>query len=1315
MLSPNIARAGDALSISRVNSRAASRDPVHVPATTDPVLARYLSIKRDLDRVASVQVGQSQHGTTPRTPRSSAAPPAAVDARSILSSPGTGVAGWNNRLNDRYEARMSRQRDVLREARDHNTTSLETSAVGFNESSFASQAHSTQHQNHQQNRREEIEQLALAVADSEAARVRAEQVASQREQEITQLRKRLLVADREALQPVARASDGGPSRLATPSNSPKPKRPQHVGLEEPHSRPIPVTDVEGDRRHQLVTRGRLEALERAVVERDERLDSEVLRAQQLERRSHELGRQVESLQLELHEQKEHLRLGGGAEDASSREIMRLRLALETSERLHHEERRRSLTWEKGTDDHALEIELLQDRHREELRDMTKRLRDAETRQEVAEAARAQAEEEASDLRRQKELKLRESESAEHRLREAAVKLESLKATSAQESIVKDELKYEVERFKKVVSSLRDEITSQEDSKRLLESELADCRSELEKKSVILVQLRETEQRNATLSLKVDALESSLAGTSKHLGDAKEDLKKLGTLEDQIAALRASLQGKDLSIEKQAVTEADLLREVERLKSALKEVNHREEFVVDELRATQQKLVHEEQKVSERDATLKQLGDVMSTYEKLRQGIDEKSRYIGQQQLVIDDLRARNSELDSDVETLLGVKRQIDELAVERQKLLAELAQGDSERDDIARQCRGLEEAVRGKQKELYDVKELVSLQDDKLRQAEAQLSDMLRIDSELRRTRQEVAATTEALQKESQRRDELQSRLESKEERLSEATSRAKSLEEQMTHMHRELAQCQVDVGRMSVVIETHAKEAARLERDVDTKRDLIDQVTQELTSTRKELQQAKMELQAYSLRERLEGERSSSVVQQVQLVSEECDRLKVVIRRLEADVLAKDEQLHASRHVADKQRELAAQFDDARQLLHKRDDEVRDLQFQLKRAQDSEVHHEASVQAVSRLESRYAVLKQQHEKLEALHKSLEQEEASKQRLILEQEREMHRLKERLNTHMTEVDSEKARRRVLEERVRDLEQECQRASALDGQVAGLNLVISQRNKDLEEERSLVSELRGKLRSAHAHQPPSRSNSPAAVAGLADAESRLHISEEHLRQTKEELRRCQERVDVLQRELSSSEGRREALRADLQRISSDKEREVGELAIKCERAQRLADELLEQQKTQQSLRAPLANSDELQRARSALEKSEAERSRVQSELHDRSLELEIASENLSTLQARLRDHQGASGSLTRGRATTPSQERTIHIGASGFEAESVSSTSQAHFRAASSTSSHWDANAAEETIQQWRERRRQHQESERSAQAAYHDQVRSKLS
>ncbi|CUI15516.1 kinesin, putative [Bodo saltans] len=1315
MLSPNVARGPDALSISRVNSRAASRDPAHAGQTADPVLARYLSIKRELDRVGSGtnHVGDqgALGGLTPRTPRSAGVVTnnTAVDARSILSSPGAGVLpqGWNHRLNDRYEARMSRQRDVLREVRDpHPSSSLETSAVlpAHDSSSFASH-----HRPHHTSQRGEVEQLALAMADSEAARVRAEQLATQREQEITHLRKRLLLTDGEPHHYQA-PKGADTSRLATPSNSPKPKRPQGNDV-------LRVPEVqEADRRQQLVTRGRLEALERALNEKDERLDAEVQRAQAHERRSHELGRQVETLQLALQEHREHLRAGSSVEDASTKEAMRLRQALEVSQRQIQDERRRSLTWEKDHDDHALEIELLQDRHREEMRELSKRLREAELRQESADAARAQMEEELLDARRQHESRGRDVDALEHRLKDATVKLESLKSTSAQESIVKDELKYEVERFKKVVSNLRDELTTQEDAKRHLESALADSRSELEAKALLQVQLREAEQRSSTLSLKVDALESSLVGTSKHLADAREDLKKLAQLEDQMAALRAALQGKDLTIEKHHVTEADLTREVERLKVAVKEVNAREEFVVEELRSTQQRLVLEEQKVSEKESTLKQLGDVMSTYEKLRQNIDEKSRFIAQQQAVMDDLRVKNNELDSDVETLLGVKRQIDELAIERQKLLGELAQGESDRDDLLRQNRSLEESIRGKQKEIYDVKELVTLQDDKLRQAEAQLSDMLRLDAELKHTRQELHSAVDSLQKEAFKRDELQSRLDTREERLSEALHRTNALEEQITQLHRELTQAQVDVGRMSVVIETNGKERTRLEKEIDTKKELVEQVTQELSVTRKDLQQAKMELQALTLRERLEGERSSSVVQQAQLAGEECERLKLTIRRLESELQGKEEQLFTARQVSDRHRELTAQFDDARQLLHKKDDELRDLQYQLKRTLEAEAQRESGAQAASRLESRYSMLKQQYDKLEQSQKILEQEEASKQRLILEQEREMHRLKDRLASQISEGDSDKARRRALEERIRELELECQRTSALDGQVAGLNLVISQRNKDLEEERALVSELRGKLRSTQTtHAPMSRSNSPSTSIN-AEAESRLLIAEESLRQCREELRRSQERCELLQRELASSEGRREALRVDIQRLTIDKEREVGDLAMKCERAQRLADDLLSQQKSQQQ-RATSINSDELSRARSALERSEAERNRIQGELHDKGVELEIASENLSTLQTRLREQQGANNSVVRARASTPSQERTIHIGASGFEAESAPSSSHAHFRASStsaSASAHWDVNAAEETIQQWRERRRQHQEQERSAQAAYQEQVRSRL-
>lgn len=1299
MLSPHTTRSGEALSISRVNSRASSREP-HTPHTTDPVLARYLQIKRDLDRGGSAVDGPASTPHTTTTPRAAPNNAVSVDARSMLSSPGPGAAipGWNSRLNERYEARMSRQRDVLREARDpHHSSSLEASAVMGSHDTSTVSAHNARRAQPADMR--EIEQLAMAVADSEAARARAEHLASQRENEIVHLRKRLLQGDSEP-----RPHKSAAPRIATPSNSPKPMRPAETALDVSHSR-----GAEGDdRRQQLLTRGRLEALERVLAEKDERLDGEMQRAQTLERRSHELARQVESLQLALDESQQHLRAGSGADDVTAREVHRLRLALETSQRQVQDERRKLLTWEKGQDDNALAIELLQDRHREELRDLTKRLQEAELRSEGSEAKRSRAEEELIDARRQLDSKSRDLESAEHRLRESSVKLESIKATSAQESIVKDELKYEVERFKKVVSNLRDELVAQEDGKRQLESVLADCRSELESKATLQVQLREAELRNTTLTLQVEALESSLSGANRHLSDAKDDLKKLSAAEEQVAALRAAIHQKELSVESHQVTAADLTREVERLKAAMKEVNAREECVVEELRATQHRLVQEEQRVAEKESTLKQLGDVMSTYEKLRQGIDEKTRYIVQQQDVIDNLRVKNSELDADVETLLGVKRQVDELAVERQRLLNELAHSDAERDDLLRELRSVQDALKEKQKELVDVKELVALQDEKQRQMEFRLAEASRLEADCRQAHQDIALLQESHQRELSKREELQSRLDSREERLAEAHTRCKALEDQITQMHKDVTHSQVEVGRLSVLVETHAKEVSRLEREIDTKHDLVEQVTQELSTTRKELQQAKLELQGHALRERLEGDRSASVAQQAQHVSEECERLRQNVRRLENELQSKDEHLQSARNAAERQRDVGAQLEDARHVILKRDEELRELQYQLKRTLEAEAQHEAGTQVAARLELRIAQLKQQYEKLENAHKLLEQEEASKQRLILEQEREMHRLKDRMTSLLAEIDSEKSRKRSLEERVRELETECQRASALDGQVAGLNLVISQRNKDLEEERSMVSELRSKVRNLNQLQaPPSRGTSPQSNP---EAESRLLLSEENLRQTREELRRAQDRVELLQKELAASETRRETMRMELQRLTTEKDREIAEMALKCERAQRLADDAARQQND--TSRTPSTGTGELSRTKTALERSEAERQRVVSELHERSIELEIASENLSTLQSRLRERQHEHPTTQR-----QSEERTIHIGgAAAIEVSSSAPTSQAHFRASSSSNpgGHWDVAAAEETIQQWRERRRAHQEQERTAQAVYNDQVRSKL-
>jgi chromosome segregation ATPase len=380
--------------------------------------------------------------------------------------------------------------------------------------------------------------------------------------------------------------------------------------------------------------------------------------------------------------------------------------------------------------------------------------------------------------------------------------------------------------------------------------------------------------------------------------------------------------------------------------------------------------------------------------------------------------------------------------------------------------------------------------------------------------------------------------------------------------MQAEVTKVQVELGRVTVLLESCERERARMEHAAQQRAAQLDERGAVLERVERSLQEKDEALRARSItdtnvRHEIElselrlKELASQLAQARRTVEEQREQVRRAEeeRRLlaqKAEVLGRAEEklVGAESALAARDEELAAANRHVGQLKGK----VKELQTEMT----------ALRQADQRVSELKALLERQGLHLE----QAEKEEASKSAKIIEKERETGRVREKLAAVQGELDAERMRRSQAEATARELEAASSRAVQLEGQLAGVSQVLSQRTRDLEESRALVAELRDRV-SRGGGGAGGGNNATARSIGAnmsaAELDAKLRAKDETIARLQQEEQRRHSLVDSLRRDLANAENDKATLERQLQDLQTRLDRADVSWRARCTRLeQELSD-------------------------------------------------------------------------------------------------------------------------------------------------------------
>ena len=1068
-----------------------------------------------------------------------------------------------------------------------------------------------------------------------------------------------------------------------------------------------------DNQHRVLE-GKIEALESVVAQKDRLLDQEREISRALEDRVQSMGSEISVLQSALQAKERFVGETTVASDFDKQEISRLRQSLEAAQKNIAEHSAKCERLEAALFQKAAELDRFQHDRKDE-----HRARSAEQNQ--WEMRLFQAEERLREVEHAKErlvLELREknlqNEQLQSAVKEAKTKYDALTVKSAQESIVADELKFELERHKTVLKDLRDELLQQDEAMQRHEESIHKLEADRRGKYQAEAQLAAARGEIDSVQAELERARREIETLNTKLQQAKQESEVVQQLEQRVGSLQSENQAKMLTIEKFNVTSKEHEEKILRLRQDLSQSQAREESALEEITKLQGVLRAQDQEKLRLGSQVEKLHSLQRDFVALRDQLESSAHEKAMAETELNEWQRRCHELDADVGTLLGVKRQFDDLCHERREMLMQLDTKEAELIELHREATVSSSRLKQREEELKDAQNLIGSLEAQIQRQQQQLHDKAAVETRLRQASNELAVRGEELSRERERREELSARLSQREEYIGNERAKRADLDAQVASLQQLYSSAQVDNGKMSVVIDTLTKESSRLQREIEHRAKQVELRGEEVAQLRKEFQHQEAELQAAVLKENFAQERVASLTDQLREIQEN-HKLRSGREVLDSQLREAEAALVSIRGNTDRERSQQRRIEELEVQLQRREAEGAEMSHLITQLREKSRDAANEASNVAKLRKKLDEMTATSERQSQLIATLEQNEASAAKNFLEKERELSRLREKLNVLQSDLDGEKSRKKSLESRIRDLEEECQRASALDGQVAGLHLVVAQRTKDLEDERAVNAELRNRLRAAAVAE---RSQSMRSASTTQEDAAKLSSKDELISQLEVEVRKRQAAMDDLHSELDRVMKERGALELQLREARLDAAKMEDQWRQRCSR---LEQRLLDLQ------RGSSDQSGEITRLTGLVERLHRKNSEMTSELaatppsnndvaallSTAQEELRVSNENAALLSRRLQEIQRNDNTTAVERPLVYQQHseltRTIRTSsAPGLPVSEGPTTGPEDYLPSRplrpSHPTKWDVVSAEEEIMRWRERRQRMQKPESVSEA-----------
>ena len=693
----------------------------------------------------------------------------------------------------------------------------------------------------------------------------------------------------------------------------------------------------------------------------------------------------------------------------------------------------------------------------------------------------------------------------------------------------------------------------------------------------------------------------------------------------------------------------------------------------------------QQQVSHLKEELAKMADMNELIRSQDASLEEKNQLLVKAQIEISEMDAKNRQLDADVETLLSVREEVQALNTERGELQARLEEAENDFRNAQRTIASLESAAKQSAGDLQDAREVIASLEARVSRQSSQLADKSSVEGKLREMSSELSLKHAELLHERERHEETQRRLRECEEAVEKERIAKTALEQQTGSAQEAASQLQVELGKLSVMQQSTERDKSRIVKDLEAKVVQVQALAEDVKRLQSDIQLRDAEKKQLSL--------------QLQEASEKLQTTAVTQQQLQGDAVSYKEKIASMETALQKQllllqsqetqiaelRQASIHATEMADTLKRRDGEMAELTALLNDLRDKNKSLAVEAASAKQQEQRFVDLKAHCEKQAKLLESYENDDAARAKALLEKERELGKTRERAASLQTELESEKQRKKQLEARCHDFEQECQRASVLDGQVAGLNIVVTQRQRDLEAERAANNELRSRIRTME------RSSSQRNNASPTDVDAKLVIKDEIIARLENEEKRRRTVVEYLKTELDRCDQERSEAQEQLQLLRAQLDKTEAQWAMKYDRLEeefasfqrgvpqpqeqlsKMQSELedlrrrnitlekanselsvrvqtppapLPQQKEPDSGAARQAAAEELRRAKADVQQLLTYRQQAEKLIEEKEAQLSIATQNLSILEQRLRGNEppqpSATTAASTGRAPAPSQ-------------------------------------------------------------------------
>eukprot|EP00760_Papus_ankaliazontas_P038575 PhM_4_TR9193/c0_g1_i1/m.16036 len=734
--------------------------------------------------------------------------------------------------------------------------------------------------------------------------------------------------------------------------------------------------------------------------------------------------------------------------------------------------------------------------------------------------------ELDELRQRATTSERKSEDLKEALARVTQQLDEMESQVGEKTILVADRDKDVARLESKCTSLEMELDAA--VTKATEGERSVARAQSEKEDLAMElrsELRARTRQVSQLEMEKEQLENAVQGAETIAEKARAEttrvMKEKDRAQHEVDNLRQQIEVFETSSAKESVVVAGLRSQLERAHSEVAEVRGE----LDRLRSVQATLddhVHDlKSQLRMKDAMEQQLAAVQASFDRQEHDMHaEEQRHA--------ETRLRLEQAEDKIAEIHRAHAKVRELEGETQKLQQRIASQESaieQKDYVSEELRREMDAIAKQKSQLEeDIEEgraTLEAKDLRIHELEVEIQHYHGIEGKLRATetladeraaevRQSVAALTETEAELHELRGQLNDLL-PLEERLKEATQEKFQMHAALDAAEENAREVSRQHATLEVVLEQKQKE---LERD----RQALAEAEQELVILRRHVAEKPLadnrtaELEVALAKKGDEVARRDQAIEQLEqrskALDEDLTRERNRVQMLEKQLAAEVEVVEAAQIEAGKAAVTIEQLQkDVANLTQ--DNEWRQQQTELAQSQ------------TQRLKDELAQRTHQLERLEA-------READRMGLMEEQGEQIQRLTSETESAAKELASERLKCHSLTERVLELEANHRKVTTLEGQVRGLETVLSEKEEELMGLESTVQEHRLRIKQMENDVSTTqtleqrvrdlRSQVTSQMQSIEDFETQISIKDKVITQKDAEVRRERDTVAGLREDL-----------------------------------------------------------------------------------------------------------------------------------------------------------------------------------------------------